>query len=127
MLLDSHTLLWFIWEDPQLTPVAKDAIEDGRNRKFVSVVSCWEIAIKAALNKLTLGEPAAILLPRVISDNKFHVLNIELAHVTLVETLQMHHRDPFDRLLIAQALREKLSIVSADTRFDSYAVDRIWD
>lgn len=126
LLLDSHAFLWFVWDDPQLTPSAKALIEEPSNRKFVSTATCWEIAIKAGLNKLSLGEPVAAFLPRELSINHFDLLNITLAHVTHVESLPSHHRDPFDRLLIAQSVLEGVLLVSADSQFDAYGVERRW-
>lgn len=126
LLLDTHVLLWFLKDDPQLSHVAKSAIEDATNRKLVSVVSCWEIAIKAGLGKLRLGEPAADLLGREISRNCFDQLNISLDHAAAVETLPPHHKDPFDRMLIVQALAEGASLVSADGQLDSYGIVRVW-
>ena len=126
LLLDSHTLLWFVWDDPNLSPTAKTLIEDPANQKFVSVATCWEIAIKAGLKKLALGEPATTFLPREPATNGFGLLGIELAHATLVETLPPHHKDPFDRLLVAQAMIEKLPLVSADAIFDQYGIQRMW-
>ncbi len=127
ILLDSHAFLWFVWDDPLLSPAAKQRIEDPANHKWVSVASCWEIAIKAGLGKLRLGEPATTFLPRELATNHFSPLRIELAHVTLVETLPPHHKDPFDRLLIAQAIIEKRPLVSADAVFDEYGVTRLWN
>lgn len=127
ILLDSHAFLWFVWDDPLLSPAAKQQIEDPANPKWVSVVSCWEIAIKAGLGKLRLGEPATTFLPRELATNHFSLLRIELAHATLVETLPPHHKDPFNRLLIAQAIIEKRPLVSADAVFDEYGVTRLWN
>jgi PIN domain nuclease of toxin-antitoxin system len=126
LLLDTHALLWFLKDDPQLRATAKAAIEDPANRKLVSIASCWEIAIKAGLGKLTLGEPAAVLLPREIARNNFDILSISLSHATAVESLPQHHKDPFDRMLVAQSQIEGLPVVSADTVFDAYGVTRIW-
>lgn len=126
LLLDTHAMLWFFWDDPRLTGSAKAAIEDADNRKLVSVASCWEIAVKAGLGKLDLGEPSGSFLPREIRRNNFELLPIRLDHVTAVEELPPHHRDPFDRLLIAQARGEYLSLVSADSAFDQYGVTRLW-
>ncbi|NLX95323.1 MAG: type II toxin-antitoxin system VapC family toxin [Rhodopirellula sp.] len=78
LLLDTHSLLWFLADDPQLVPAAKTLIEDPGNRKIVSVTTCWEIAIKAGLKKLDLGGPAATFLPRELATNRFDVLGIEL-------------------------------------------------
>jgi PIN domain nuclease of toxin-antitoxin system len=126
LLVDSHAFLWFVWDDSNLSATAKALLEDPANNKFLSVASCWEIAIKVGLNKLYLGEPARTFLPRELAANNFHLLHIELAHATFVETLPPHHKDPFDRLLVTQAMIEKLGLVSADAVFDLYGVSRSW-
>ena len=100
VLLDTHVLLWFLRDDPLLSTTAKAVIEDAQNRKLVSVASCWEIAIKAGLGKLDLAEPSRSLLEREIPRNNLELLPITLAHATTVESLPLHHKDPFDRLLI---------------------------
>ena len=126
LLLDSHTLLWFLRDDPQLSPTARGLIEDSGNHKLVSIASCWEIAIKAALGKMGLTEPSRTLLERELPRNNFDLLGITLEHSTSVEGLPMHHKDPFDRLLIAQAIIERISIVSVDAQFDAYPISRLW-
>ena len=126
LLLDTHSLLWFLNEDPHLVPNAKALIEDSLNRKFVSMATSWEIAIKVGLKKLDLGEPVSTFLPRELLVNKFDLLHIELVHALHVEKLPRHHRDPFDRLLICQSIIEKIAIVSSDDKFDSYGVVRLW-
>jgi PIN domain nuclease of toxin-antitoxin system len=126
LLLDTHALLWFLKNDPQLSAAAKGAIEDAANRKLVSIASCWEIAIKAGLGKLKLDEPAGVLLDREIPRNNLELLSISLEHATAVETLPAHHKDPFDRLLIAQAIAENVPVVCADPQFDAYGVRRVW-
>ena len=126
LLLDTHALLWFLKDDPQLSAAAKSAIENPANRKLVSIASCWEIAIKAGLGKLKLDESAADLLSRELPRNCFDLLSIELSHATAVEGLPSHHRDPFDRLLIVQALTEGTPIVSADSQLDPYGIVRLW-
>lgn len=126
LLLDTHVLLWFLDDDPQLVLTAKLLIQDPANRKLVSVATCWEIAIKVGLKKLNLGEPATTFLPRELATNYFHLLGIELVHATFVEALPTHHKDPFDRLLAAQALVEGIPLISADTIFDQYGVNRLW-
>jgi PIN domain nuclease of toxin-antitoxin system len=127
LLLDTHTMLWFFWDDSRLSRCAKTLIEDADNRKLVSIASCWEIAIKAGLGKLVLGEPAHPFLSREIARNNFELLPISLDHATMVEGLASHHRDPFDRLLVAQAVSEGLELVSADAVFDQYGVSRRWE
>src|SRR3954468_15703280 len=95
ILLDSHTMLWFFWDDRLLSPKAKSLIEDPSNRKLVSIATCWEIAIKAGIGKLKLGEPSESFLSREIARNNFQLLPIGLNHATRVEALPAHHRDPF--------------------------------
>jgi PIN domain nuclease of toxin-antitoxin system len=126
LLLDTHVLLWFLDDNPQLVSAAKALIEDPANRKIVSIATCWEIAIKVGLAKLDLGEPATTFLPRELAAAGFDLLTIELAHATFVETLPRHHRDPFDRMLVAQSMIERLPLVSADAVFDRYGVTRMW-
>jgi PIN domain nuclease of toxin-antitoxin system len=126
LLLDTHTLLWFLRDDAKLSASAKALIEDPANRKLVSIATCWEIAIKAGVGKLNLSEPSRDLLSRELPRNNFELLPISLDHATAVESLPPHHRDPFDRLLAVQALMEKHSIVSADPFFDAYGVSRVW-
>lgn len=125
-LFDSQEMLWFLWDDPHLSATAKEAIEDPGNRKLVSVASCWEIAIKVGLGKLDLGESSRTFLSREIARNNFELLNVTLDHATAVEQLPLHHRDPFDRLLIAQSMVENLPVIGADPAFDAYAVKRVW-
>lgn len=126
LLLDTHAILWFFWDDPQLSSPAKVAIENADNRKLVSIASCWEIAIKAGLKKLELGGPSGAFLARELSRNNFELLTITFDHATMVESLAPHHRDPFDRLLVAQAAAQHLPIVSADPIFERYGVARLW-
>lgn len=126
LLLDTHTFLWFCQDDPSLSSVAKTLIEDPGNRKLVSMASCWEIAIKAGLGKLTLGEPSGTYIPNALSRTGFDLLAISLTHATAVESLPQHHKDPFDRLLLCQAQIEGIPIVSADSQFDAYSITRLW-
>ena len=126
LLLDAHTMLWFFWDDARLSARAKALIQDADNRKLVSIATCWEIAIKVGLGKLDLGEPSRSFLPREIARNNFELLPISLGHATMVEGLVAHHRDPFDRLLVAQAMTEGLPLVSADGIFDQYGINRLW-
>ena len=118
LLLDTHALLWFLQGNPKLGAIAKAMIEDPNSRVLVSVVSCWEIAIKAGQGKMNLTEPSRTLLERELPANNLELLPISLEHATAVEGLPPHHKDPFDRLLIAQAIVEGLPIVSVDVAFD---------
>ena len=126
LLLDSHAFLWFVGADARLSPTAHALIVDLANHKLVSIATCWEIAIKTGLGRLRLGEPATTFLPRELAANHFDLLTIDLTQATYVETLPPHHRDPFDRLLVAQALLEAIPIVSVDPALDPYGVQRLW-
>ncbi len=125
VLLDTHAFLWFVAGDERLSPKAGDAIADADDA-LLSVGSCWEIAIKASLGKLTLTSPVERFLTEQIAFNRLELLHIELPHATRLATLPWPHRDPFDRLLAAQALHEKVAMVSADSVFREYGVKRIW-
>jgi PIN domain nuclease of toxin-antitoxin system len=126
LLLDTHTFLWFINNDPRLSPAAALRIGDADERVLLSVVSAWEIVIKMATGKLTLARPLPELWRDSILRNDFEVLDVTADHVFALEPLPLHHRDPFDRLLIAQAVADGLELVSADTAFDAYPVTRVW-
>jgi PIN domain nuclease of toxin-antitoxin system len=126
LLLDTHALLWWTMDAPELSSKARAAIGKADNECFVSVASCWELAIKASLGKLTLTQPVERFIPEQLSANSFRLLEISFRHVARVETLPFLHRDPFDRLLVAQALSEKMSVVSADKSLTQYGVKRIW-
>jgi PIN domain nuclease of toxin-antitoxin system len=126
LLLDTHTFLWFCQDDRALSKTARTTIEDPANSKFVSVASCWELAIKAGLGKLNLGEPSATYIPNALARTGIQLLPIDLSHATAVESLPLHHKDPFDRMLIAQAMIEAMPIVSKDPVFDLYGVTRMW-
>ena len=125
LLLDTHIFLWFIIGSPNLSTPARELIEDVANEKFVSAASLWEIAIKSSLGKLSLSAPFAELIPQQLSLNGFELLHIEIDHAAIVATLPFHHRDPFDRLLIAQSMVEKMPIVSVDAMFDAYPIARL--
>ena len=120
LLLDTHMFLWFIMRSALLSADTRALIEDEKNRKFISVASLWEIAIKSSIGKLSLSAPFDQLIPQQLSLNGFELLPIEVSHLAAVTTLPFHHRDPFDRLLIAQALAENMPIVSSDPAFDTY-------
>lgn len=126
LLLDTHTFLWFINDDPRLSQRAMERIADPEARVLVSVINAWEIVIKTGTGKLVLDRPLAEIWEASILDNHFEVLDVTTEHVMELEGLPPHHRDPFDRLLIAQAIADGHEIVSADTLFDAYPVERLW-
>lgn len=126
LLLDTHAFLWFIMGSPNLSSDARALIEDEGNEKFLSIASSWEMAIKVSIGKLALSAPFDVLIPEQLSLNGIGVLNITVEHTAVVATLAFHHRDPFDRLLIAQAMVEKMPIVGIDAAFDAYPITRLW-
>ena len=126
LLLDTHTFLWWVDDAPELRGKARRAIADVNNECCLSMASCWEMAIKASLGKLRLAKSVERFISEQLAANGFALLNITLGHAAKVEKLPFHHRDPFDRLLVAQAMTEKLIIVSADTVFSRYGVKVLW-
>jgi PIN domain nuclease of toxin-antitoxin system len=126
LLLDTHTFLWFVWGDPQLSLTARSLIDDEGNRKFVSMASLWEIAIKVNIGKMTLAKPFPEFVSERLDGNGFETLTITRTHVAQIVSLPFHHRDPFDRLIIAQSLAENMLIVGVDAVFDPYGVRRLW-
>jgi PIN domain nuclease of toxin-antitoxin system len=126
LLLDTHTFLWFIGGSDRLSAAARTLVEEPTNQPYLSVASLWEMAIKLSIGKLTLARPFEDLIPEQMQLNGVQLLNIELAHIIPVTNLPFHHRDPFDRLLISQAIVERMPIVSGDPSFDGYEVKRLW-
>jgi PIN domain nuclease of toxin-antitoxin system len=126
VLLDTHAFLWWVQDAPQLPRRARAVITDPRNECFVSLVSCWEMAIKVSLGKLKMTAPIERFVPEQLARNDFGLLAIELEDVVTVASLAFHHRDPFDRLLVAQALGRRLPIISRDTIFRRYGLTRLW-
>jgi PIN domain nuclease of toxin-antitoxin system len=122
LLLDTHTLLWSATDPARLAPDARAALEDGSHDVLVSIVTAWEIAIMQSLGKLDLARPAERWLPDVLTRTGFEVAELSLAAALRVRALAWHHRDPFDRLLIAQALEDGFTIVTRDEAFDAYGV-----
>ena len=126
VLIDTHTFLWFINGDRQLSRRARQIIEDLGNERTISIVSLWEIAIKIRIDKMRLTEPFDALIPAELRRNVIDVLELNVAHVSRVATLPFHSREPFDRALVAQAIVERLPVVSVDSVFDAYGVQRLW-
>ncbi len=126
LLLDTHTFLWWVNDSDALSRAARARIADVRNECFLSLASAWEMAIKVGSGKLELPAPVERFVEEQLAANSFRLLPIDLDHVAHVATLPFHHRDPFDRLLAAQALKEQLTIVSADPVFRKYGAKRIW-
>jgi PIN domain nuclease of toxin-antitoxin system len=125
ILLDTHTLLWFLENDPQLPATTRARIETTRI-VFVSLISLWEIAIKANIGKLTLTFPFSDLEAELITQG-ITQLPMTFNDLETYHALPLHHRDPFDRILIAQAMNHVLPLVSCDTEFASYPIQQLWD
>jgi PIN domain nuclease of toxin-antitoxin system len=124
-LLDTHTFLWAIAEEGRLSRRAQQ-IYMGPNDLWLSAASVWEILIKVRTGKLPMPEPAGPYLVKEMAKNRIELLPIKLDHVLRLESLPAHHRDPFDRILIAQSLEESLPIVTADPQFQKYPIELIW-
>jgi PIN domain nuclease of toxin-antitoxin system len=124
-LLDTHTAIWFFNGSPNLSETAKEAILNPINRIHVSVVSVWELAVKINVGKLKFSGGVAGFL-KLIDSNGFQLLNIMPGHLLELEQLPLHHRDPFDRMLIASAISERMSFVTADRNVPLYPVRCVW-
>jgi len=124
-LLDSHAFLWALSGDTRMSTRARDIFE-GPSSLSLSIVSIWEILIKVQLGKLGLPRPAASYIFSELVKNKIATLPIRLDHLIAYENLPLHHRDPFDRMLIAQGIKEELPIITADRNFQNYSVHTIW-
>jgi PIN domain nuclease of toxin-antitoxin system len=126
LLLDTHALIWFLVNDPKLSTVAREGIEEPANGRWVSTASGWEMAIKSQRGKLDLPRPFEVLFPGTLEALGFSILPIQAGHLHRYHALPFHHRDPFDRLLAAQALADGFTVVGSDAAFDAYGVTRIW-
>ncbi len=126
ILLDTQAFLWLSSNDAKLTKTAKKTFLDVKNNFFLSMASMWEMSIKCSLDKLKLRPSLERFLLNELQENSLEQLAISFQHVIKVNSLPFHHRDPFDRLLIAQALVEGIPILSNDTIFDNYDIKRIW-
>ena len=126
-LLDTSSFLWFVHDDKRLSADAADFIEDSCNEIYLSLASIWEIAIKVNLHRgLELRRPFPEFIDHHLSANSFQLLNINISHLKHVADLPLLHRDPFDRLLIAQSQVEGIPVISNDAAFDHYAIQRLW-
>lgn len=127
LLLDTHAILWMVADDPRLPDSTRQQIVASEDLAW-STASLWEIGIKLSLNRpdFQLLPGWELLIPKEMSRNDIKRLELQPAHCAAVSKLPWHHRDPFDRLLTAQALCEKRSLLSCDTAFDSYAIQRVW-
>ncbi|MBM4166874.1 MAG: type II toxin-antitoxin system VapC family toxin [Ignavibacteria bacterium] len=125
LLLDTHAIIWYAENDKRLSSKAKKLIEDETNNVYISVASFWEIAIKTSLKKLEMKLSLKTIIERY-TESGFELLTILPEHTLEILKLSFHHRDPFDRMLIAQSSVEKYTLVSKDEIFDNYHIKRIW-
>ncbi len=124
-LLDTHAFLWFLNGSDELSQKAKNAILNTDNVKYISIASLWEIAIKLNLGKLEIGVPYKKIKEQIIKDG-FQILPIQFEDTFLLTSLELKHRDPFDRIIISQAMRNKFSIITKDSNFKFYNVKTLW-
>jgi PIN domain nuclease of toxin-antitoxin system len=126
LLLDTNALIWYVDQDHLLSPAAHAAITAPQNDLLLSAAAIWEVAIKVGMKKLTLSLPYRQWMQQAIADLGLSVLPITIEYADVQAALPWHHRDPFDRLLIAQALTEHCALISVDAAFDPYGVARVW-
>jgi len=124
ILIDTHAFLWWVDDDKRLSKRARRVIAGGDC--FLSIATAWELAIKVSLGKLTLSRRVSHFFEEQAVTNRFSILGVQLRHIGELEQLPHHHGDPFDRLLVAQATAESLTIVSKDGYFDAYDIERVW-
>jgi PIN domain nuclease of toxin-antitoxin system len=125
VLLDTHVLIWLVEGDKNLSTVARSAIEDEDNSLYLSISSLWEITIKLSLGKLDLQLSVDEMVESFLIPGGIEILQIETSHLSILRDLPLHHRDPFDRLIIAQAQAENMTLISADGMFYRYGVDLV--
>ena len=126
VLFDTHILIWLVEGDKNLSAVARSAIEDENNSLYLSIVSLWEITIKLSLGKLDLQLSVDEMVESFLIPGGIEILQIETSHLSILRDLPLHHRDPFDRLIIAQAKSEQMTLISADGMFDQYGISLLW-
>jgi PIN domain nuclease of toxin-antitoxin system len=129
LLLDTHAVLWFYLADPKLSAAAMAAIMDPENEKWVSPASYWEVAIKISIGKYAIAQSFEDFWRGALDLNGFRILHVLTRHAGKVASLPFppnNHRDPFDRIIVAQALVEGMGVVSADANLDAYGITRIW-
>ena len=126
LLLDSHTFVWWRDEPHKLSPTTFTEISNPNNNVFLSVVTAWELQIKIALNKFNVKGGLENAVKDEQQNNGFQILPVQLSHALYLENLPLHHKDPFDRLLISQAIVENMTLVSADPEFSKYQVNLLW-
>jgi PIN domain nuclease of toxin-antitoxin system len=126
VLVDTHAWIWFAIGDSNLSAAARSIIEDPNNEKLISPASYWEIAIKISIGKFATSKPYDQFVQHAITGQGFSILPILPSHTLALISLPFHHRDPFDRLLVAQSLVEQIPLVSIDAKLDAYSIQRLW-
>lgn len=126
VLLDTHVLIWWSISPGNLSETVYQLLDDQSNSLFFSLASIWEMQIKLQIGKLTLNLPLPELIENQCQTNGLQLLSIETSHIYALNNLPSHHKDPFDRILIAQAIVETIPIVSIDGIFDNYPIQRLW-
>jgi PIN domain nuclease of toxin-antitoxin system len=125
-LIDTHVFLWFLAGDTRLNKKVRGLITASENEIWLSIASLWEIAIKTSIGKLALSKPFAELIPQQLTDNDITVMPISLEDLNIIVNLPLHHRDPFDRLLTAQAINRGMPLISDDGNFAAYPITLVW-
>ena len=126
LLLDTRSFLWFVTSDLQLSANALTLIADVNNEVLLSPASYWEIAIKVSIGKYPLSVPFETFFTSALTANNIQILAVEIRHAAVLSALPMHHKDPFDRMIAAQALSESIPVVSIDAALDPYGITRLW-
>ena len=126
LIIDTQVLIWWTNDVSNISPRVQNIIFDLDNEIWLSLASIWEMQIKISLGKLELPRSLPDIIATQMEENQIKILPIELSHIYGLDRLPLYHRDPFDRLIIAQSLAEKMPIASIDKAFDAYSVERIW-
>ena len=126
LLLDTHAFLWFVTNNQRLSTPTRALIIDPSNEILISPATFWEVAIKVGLGKYPLSVSFDQFFQAGILGNDFTILPIEISHATVLAALPLHHKDPFDRMIVARAIVEQIPIISIDTALDAYGVTRLW-
>ena len=126
LLLDTHAFIWYTTDSSRLTATGRSLIDNGENDILLSTASVWEMAIKHSIGRLTFSMPFMEFIKQQIAVNRIDILEITFDHIEVVASLPLHHRDPFDRLIIAQSMAEQIPVLSRDAFFGAYAIARVW-
>lgn len=126
LFLDTHAFIWYTTDSSRLTATGRSLIDNGENDILLSTASVWEMAIKHSIGRLTFSMPFMELIKQQIAVNRIDLLEITFDHIQVVASLLLHHRDPFDRLIIAQSMAQQIPILSVDAIFDASAIARLW-